>query len=537
VKTISWAKGYALIVKILAALFFLSLPITSFPFFPSGLGGRTLVRPLAVYPLIFLVLLVTLPRLFTRPLPRTFLPLFAFVVAAMISSAVALSNDQEVLRGVTLADRFARNLVTIGLGLAFYLTITLLHQNWEDLRFTLRWLYAGFAVAMAWGSLQIIYVLHFMPWYFKLLNAAQKFVSSRKLFTTRISGLTYEPKWFAEQICFLLIPWLLSSVLTRRTVFPWRYRWITIELGLLIWASGVMVFTFSRTGLLILAAMIFLGYLIFRASERTPAKAKSIMPAPLAPQSPDEIESPAGPAELTETDENGIPVLLKVFTTTQTPTLETPPVKPWRQRPLIRVLEAALIIVVFISAVYVVGSRNPYFSRLWRYYTEAKQRNKTYLEFIAFEQRFVYWETAFNIYRDHPLLGVGLGNYAFYFANNLPNRPWNEQAEIVRQLTPGEGRDRLITPKNLLARLIAETGLLGLGLFITFILALIGCTLYLWFSNRAEDRFWGLSGILALVVFAFVVFSFDSFALPNMWVVFGIVTAAAHLKDPVPTLV
>jgi len=185
-----------------------------------------------------------------------------------------------------------------------------------------------------------------------------------------------------------------------------------------------------------------------------------------------------------------------------------------------------------IATLYVVGSQNAYFSRLWRYWTEAKSRNKTYFEFIAVEQRFVYWETALNIFSEDPWLGVGMGNYAFYFDDNLPNRPWDLQKEIVRQITPGEGRDRLITPKNLVARLIAETGVIGTGAFLIFVLAVVGCAIYLWFSTSSDQKFWGLSAFLALIVFGFVIFSFDSFALPNMWVVFGLITAASHLPDP-----
>lgn len=90
----------------------------------------------------------------------------------------------------------------------------------------------------------------------------------------------------------------------------------------------------------------------------------------------------------------------------------------------------------------------------------------------------------------------------------------------------------MITPKNLPARLLAETGVMGTAAFISFLLAIIGCSLFLWYSPSAEQRFYGIAALLALVVFGFVVFSFDSFALPNMWVIFGLITAAAHLSDP-----
>ena len=76
-------------------------------------------------------------------------------------------------------------------------------------------------------------------------------------------------------------------------------------------------------------------------------------------------------------------------------------------------MEAIAIIGLLAGGVFFVGSQNAYFSRLWRYWTDGKARTRTYLEFIAFEQRFVYWSTAMRIYEQNPLLGVGLGNYAF----------------------------------------------------------------------------------------------------------------------------
>jgi O-antigen ligase len=246
---------------------------------------------------------------------------------------------------------------------------------------------------------------------------------------------------------------------------------------MLCWAVVVLLFTLSRTGIFILALLAFVGYLLYRYHFH---------------------KKPASTG------------------------------KPVRRR----ILEAGSIVLIVVTVLAIVGSQNAYFSRLWRYWTEAKRRNRSYLEFIAVEQRLVYWETALRIFDNDPWLGIGLGNYAFYFDENLPNRPFDVQKEIVRQITPGEGRDRLITPKNLVARLIAETGVMGTSAFLTFLIAVAGCMIVLWVSPSPEQKFWGLGALLALIVFAFVIFSFDSFALPNMWVVFGLITAAAHLPDP-----
>jgi hypothetical protein len=63
---------------------------------------------------------------------------------------------------------------------------------------------------------------------------------------------------------------------------------------------------------------------------------------------------------------------------------------------------------------------------------------------------------------------------------------------------------------------------------LAFLITLIGCAVYLILSPDIDAQFWGRAGLLGLVVFLVVSFSFDSFSLPNMWVVFGLITAAAH---------
>jgi O-antigen ligase len=124
---------------------------------------------------------------------------------------------------------------------------------------------------------------------------------------------------------------------------------------------------------------------------------------------------------------------------------------------------------------------------------------------------------------------VGLGNYAFYFPQMMPDTPLATSPELLRLLLPTGNRERLITPKNFYLRLLAETGLVGLGVFIAFLVALLGCALFLWFSSDREQKFWGRAGLLALVAFVVSAVSFDSFAIPNMWVVFGLTTSAAWI--------
>lgn len=461
-------------VGILWALLLLSLPLTSFPYFPPALGGAAQVRPLAIYPLLLLVLLATLPRLWKVRLPRPLLAFMAFVLLAVISTLLASFSDVADLRGVSVTERGIRNLLTLGLGAALYLTVALLPSTVDRLRAALRWLYIGMGAALAWGSLQVVYVLVFVPGYFDLLNRLQRLISTRRLFNRRISGMTYEPNWFAEQISFLLLPWLLAAVISGRTVFKWRWRWVTVESLLLVWAAVVLVFTYSRAGLFVLVALALSSLLLAR--PRLPGLAKG-----------------------------------------------------GSGRRLVQRIVLALVFLAILSGVLLAaGSQNNYFSRLWRFWTDPESGD-SFLTYIAFSQRFAYWEAAYGMFSDQPLFGIGLGNFAFYFADHLPDQPLYRTPELLRQITPAEGRNTLVTPKNLHVKILAETGLVGTAAYLAFLVALAGCAVYLVTRPSEEARFWGRAALLGLIAFVFAAFSFDSFALPNMWVVFGLITAAARV--------
>jgi O-antigen ligase len=464
---------------VLFALLLVSLPLTSFPYFPPALGGAAQVRPLALYPLFLLVLVATLPRLWRSHLPRPLLAFMAFVLLAVISTLLATFNGVEALRGVSLLERGARNLLTLGIGAALYLTVALLPTTADRLNSALRWLYIGMGAALAWGSLQIVYILYFVPQYFDLMNRLQRLISTRRLFNRRISGLTYEPNWFAEQISFLLLPWLLAAVISGQTVFKWRWRGVTVESVLLLWATVVLVFTYSRAGLFVLVMLLLTGLALAR--PRWPGMA----------------------------------------------------LNPSRGRRLLQQIVLAVVILAVLAGVlFAAGSQNNYFSRLWRFWTDPESGD-SFLTYIAFSQRFTYWEAAYSMFAEQPLFGIGLGNFAFYFADHLPDQPLYRTPELLRQITPAEGRNTLVTPKNLHIKILAETGLIGMAAYLAFLLALAGCAVYLYSRAPAPARFWGRAAVLGLVAFAFAALSYDSFALPNMWVVFGLITAAARVYSGV----
>ena len=474
-QTVSWIEIYGKARKFVWVIFLISLPVTSFPYFPDFMMGNALVRPLSLYPLMILMILVTLPGLWRKPLPRTLIPFLAFLLVAVTSTVLALGRGIDPDINVSVKSRAVSTLATLAIGAMFYLTVTIFPESVEDLRFTLRWLYVGLAVTLFWSTAQSVYILKFNQSYFDLISRIQSYISIRPLvtFAKRAAGLAYEPSWFAEQLAFLYMPWLFSSLLSKFTAFTWRWRGLTVEVLLLGWSTVMLFLTFSRTGLFILVLFVILAFLLW---PRTKAR--------------------------------GVAKKWKI----------------WLQK----VTQVGLILVVMGVIIFAVGSQNNYFARMWRYFFPEEETEGTYLYYIAFDQRFVYWETAYRIFEDFPVLGIGLGNYAFYYDSYLPDRQYRNP-EIYLPLVPEDGRSQIVTVKNMPLRILTETGIIGAATFTAFVIAVIGCMLYSYPSMDDEQRFWGRAGLFGLIAFVPIVFSIDSFAVPNLWVVFGLITASTHI--------
>ncbi len=498
------------------AIFLLALPVTSFPFFPAAIGGEVLVRPLSLYPLLILTILVIVPRLVTSPIPRSLVSLIPFILVAITSSLISLLRGIEPAMGISAAARVLRGISTLAIGSSIYLAVTLLPDTIDDLRFSLRWIYAGCGLALFWGSLQAIYVVNFDPDWFETLSNAQHYISIRRLLVERVSGLTYEPHWFADQIVTLLIPGTLAAVLSGETVFRIRWRWLTIEWLLLGWSILVLPFTFSRSGLLNLLLLALLAMMFFRLIRRSPEHvtyksdaaeqhSQRVLSEPCVVETPH--RDPKPPSRLTQT----IP--------------SWPLRLPWKES-----LKVLVVLIVICVPIYLVGTYNNFFARIWEYWNKENTSLQEYVSYLGLDVRLAYAQAAINTYEAYPFLGVGLGNYAFYLEEMLPYRLLADIPEVLRMITPEKGRDRLVTAKNFYLRLLAETGILGAITFMAFVIAHLGCALYLWLSPDKEQRFWGMFSLLGLIAFALSAFSFDSFVIPNMWVVFGMISAATRVS-------
>jgi hypothetical protein len=449
-----------------AALF--TMPVTSFRHFPF-MGDGTLVRPLAFYAIALLLPLLLIQWLRGKTsLPRagTLVPLVGFVLVVLAGSSFGFILDPLPLRGQEYFGRVIRAWATVVIGLSFFISAMWMNRSEDDLRFSVKWLLAGFVVDVFWSGVQSL------AFYTPLLKKVtvtywQRAFSMRELVrTNRISGMAYEPAWLAGQIVTVYLPWLFAAFLTRMRIT--KYRWL--EVILLGFALLLLLATFSRGGLLNAGFSLVLTFLFVGRDD------------------------------------------LRVAWTWF--------FKGFRKGSQLLLRLGVLVVVLgaFVGAGLFLAQKG-YITRLFN--SNAQSLDEFVIENSA-GARAAYTFGALGTYEKSPLLGVGLGASGFYIYDNLPDWSLTTVPEIARQLSPD---NRLIpNPKNMYARLLAETGLTGFFMFLAFQFSLLGEALTAFRNNTPLMRFLGIAGVFTWIAVLIYNVTQDSLAIPNIWVNFGILT-------------
>jgi hypothetical protein len=451
------------VTRVLWAAALVSLPVTSFRWFPF-LGETTYVRPLALYPLALLlpILLIQAIRR-QRPFPWTgsVILLGMFAAAALTVTSLGVLINPLPLRGQDYSGRAIRALVTLVIGLAFFLSAAWMNRDETEVKFTLRWMLVGFGLDLAWSGLQAV------TFYTGLLNKEmvthwQLAFSMRELVrTNRISGLAYEPAWLAGQIVTLYLPILFAALLTNTRLT--RTKWL--EPVLLAFSALTLLATYSRGGLLIGVGVSGLTFLLV-GRDHLRASWNWFFGG-------------------------------------------------FRRGWLLRVTMIVALIGVLTGAALFLGQKN-YFRRLWD--SSAKTLSE-YLVDINVGGRSAYASGAMAAFDEHPVTGVGLGASGFWIYGNLPDWTLTTVPEIAKQLDP---QSRLFpNPKNLYVRLLAETGLIGFIFFAIFLLSSFADSLT-HLTRGGFLRFLGIAGLFAWLAIALYNVTQDSFATPNIWIIPGI---------------
>ena len=81
----------------------------------------------------------------------------------------------------------------------------------------------------------------------------------------------------------------------------------------------------------------------------------------------------------------------------------------------------------------------------------------------TFDHKVTSYGVAANIIKKHPLFGVGLGNYGFYYESNLPR--WGSDYLMTKGT-----RGMWANPKGIYMQILTDTGIIGFFIFSLFII-------------------------------------------------------------------
>lgn len=478
---LAWWSWLALLVAV---------PVTSFPLVEETIGGAT-VSPLSLIPLLPVVLIGLLPfYLRRRTVAAENLPLFAFVLLACLSTALALWYPIGIYKGVTPLERGVRGLSTLVIGLGFYLSAVHMPNSEHRIRRSLQAIYLGAFLSFAWASVQTWYVLDDLagtPW---RMTAIHRFFSVRDLITDRVVGLTYEPSWFGNQFVVLFLPLMLASILRGWSVFSFRVRWLTVEMLLALW--GVPLLFLSRSRISVLSLAIVLAVVAFILAWRL----SGWMLAAIQKRLPGRPEF------------SNLRAIVFVLGSLASIVLLGLAVQTWaRQEP--RLGSYALRTPFQLDAI---REEFPY-----EVMFAASDR-------MAMAERTVYWSIGIAAYEQYPFFGIGLGNSGFLFEQALPDYG-HRLSEIRYVLKPSSFE--FPNPKSLWVRLLGETGMLGIAAFLTWLLVVGASALFLARRGQRWQQVVGLAGILFLVAQVTEGLSLDTFALPQLWIILGFAAGTA----------
>jgi len=142
--------------------------------------------------------------------------------------------------------------------------------------------------------------------------------------------------------------------------------------------------------------------------------------------------------------------------------------------------------------------------------------------------RVATWQAAADMWLDHPLTGVSLGNGYRYFGTYMPE--WALTTDLFAEdenqgdlwldrYAPEKGN-----AKNLLLRLLAETGAVGTLIFVAFFLRHI-------FLARGGERYYDTFRLAAGAALIFNWSNTDTFADPAMWILLAVLHAAGRIRQ------
>ena len=457
-----------------------ALPVTSFPLVAK------IIHSSAVAPasLIFLGLLCItwLPCYLWNKgtFPTQTRTALLFLVVGILSTGVSFLSVVPAYKDQQLLSNVISGIVTLIIGVLFYLiSSTLPHDNGK-IRSTLKVLNWTGGVMLLWCLIVRIIALLAHTDTPEYLRFIQNLFSTTTFFGRRAVGFASEPSWLAHILNMVFLPYWLSATITKFSAFTKKIWHFSIENILLAVGFVILFETLSRAGLA--AFLLVVGFFFIRFN---------------------------------------LWLIRKISAHWSSRTTKL----------VITILLIAGFLFVYlglaVGVVFLLSKIDPRMVDVFSISVIQGQGITKYADMLQFGERVTYWQAGWNIFNAHPLLGVGLGNAGFYFPQFLPDKAWS-LAEVRKLLYHSAG---LMNIKSMWSRVLAETGILGFSCFMV-LLVFSGLTaLQLTRAKTSMQKTIGWMGISMLIAFLIEGFSVDSFALPYLWFTLGLVAAAWRWSD------
>jgi O-antigen ligase len=205
-------------------------------------------------------------------------------------------------------------------------------------------------------------------------------------------------------------------------------------------------------------------------------------------------------------------------------------VSAFQSRMLTVFLSVFLIIcyLIFILVGAVAFSKvDPRMKDLFIFTQDKENPILSYFNNLQFGERAIYWLAGWEIFGDHPLLGVGLGNAGFFFPQKITPYGWT-LIEVRRLMYQS---NVLLNIKSMWVRLLAETGIIGFSIFMSWIVLLFTSFFHLFKDKDRLFSMLALSGVFVIVALPAEGFSIDSFALPFLWFSLGLAASGFRISQ------
>jgi O-antigen ligase len=376
-------------------------------------------------------------------------------------------------------------LITLCIGLGFYFLTSTFQTDQHQIERTFKVLNLSGMILILWCVVQAIDWYSDHDYSLWLINTNYLYSVSR-VTNGRISGFALEPSWLAHMLNMIYLPWWFAATIKGFSVHKKRVLFFSFENLLFLGGIIFLFLTLSRAGLF--SFLLMIAYITSRWGIRFIRTLRDLL--------------------LNRWSfVNKIPYSKTMLTSTMIILI------------LAIIVSAAIGIGVFLS------KTDPRMADLFNFNFSQPNAILKYAEELAFGPRVVYWGAGWEIFNRHPIFGVGLGNAGFFFPDTLPDYAWH-LVEVQELLFKSSD---LLNIKNLWIRLLAETGIIGFSLFITWLFVL-------WRGLRSiENHKVKIFPVIALMGQFCIVgllsegFSIDSFALPYIWFGLGLVTAGVSL--------